>query len=183
MANNLKTEFIWGKDLTSKDFNLINAKRTEIFGKTPWNYESNNFFLERLFSVLKLNEDILAFAMLIPVELHIDENKYSIWGISTVASVEPGKGFGKMLMNAVKNFANKDNKIIVGSCVAKNTEFYRKCGYEIWEEGQKYFVYATDQGQEQLDEEGVIYFYLDQQDIIKNARNSNKMIYHYFPHW
>lgn len=184
MDSSIKTSFIWGKDLTTEDFNTLNSKRAEIFGKQPWDYVNNNFFLERLFAILKRDNQIVSFAMLIPVELHIDKNKYSIWGVSTVASLEQGKGYGKILMNSIKDFSTKDNKIIVGSCDAKNTEFYRKSGCEIWEDGRKNFVYITEDGEHQLDIEGIVYFYIDDYaNTIKNARSNNKMIYHHFPHW
>lgn len=179
------TEFKWGKELTSAEFEVINSQRSSVFNKISWDYSQNNFFLERLFCIIKDNNTILAFGMLIPIEILIENHKYKIWGISTILSIEKGKGYGKYLMQQVKEYAANENKAVVGSCSKRNTDFYRKCKCTIWENGIQNFIYINQDGEEikENDDDVIMFFYDDKNNILKNAMDNNKLIYHYFPHW
>jgi len=181
---NMKIEIIPGKEVTQLDLDLINKYRKIRLDRTSvWNHETNNGFEERTFFLVKDNNQLMSFGTLKPIKLYVDKNEFEILGIQAVVSIVQGKGYGKILLEAIINFVNKSGKTMIGFCNTKNSEFYRKCGCKIFEDGYKYFIYVDNKGERLLGDPGDI-FYINGKDNFMDKVAKNKIeVSHYVPQW
>lgn len=179
----LETTVKPGTELTSEELEVINFWRKKEFDKEAWSHDGINYFHKNLFFIIRNTEQIVSFGMLIPIDIFIDKQKYSIDGIATIFSVVRGKGYGKFLMQEMKKYIQGSDKIAIGFCNSKNTEFYKKCGYSIWENGIDNFIYIDEEGKEIKDDGGDTLYLDNSEHVLENAIKSNKLIYHFFPHW
>lgn len=179
----MKAEIVYGKDLKQKDLDLINIYRKIRLDRTStWDHQINNYFHDRLFFLVKDNNNLVSFGTLRPIKIYLGEQELDIMGIQAVISIFQGKGYGKMLMQEMIKYANNKNLILVGFCEHKNAGFYIKSGLEVFENKNINFIYVMDDGVEYTEEGDVIYYSASGSEI-KEALDYNKKIKHFVPHW
>lgn len=180
---NIAKEIISGKDLKQADLDLINEYRKIRLGRSrDWDHQVNNYFHDRLIFLVRDNDQLVSFGTLRPIKVYVDEKEMDIMGIQAVISVVQGKGYGKILMQSMIDYANKNNAILVGFCEHKNAGFYIKSGLEVFGGKNNNFIFVKENGEEYTEEGDVIY-YSKTDNIIKDALLQNKMVKHYIPHW
>lgn len=84
------------------------------------------------FFLLEEGGDLLAmgqFELIEPVKF--DGEHYSIIGIGGIVSNERRKGYGRMIMNAIKEFLMANDQIGIGFCAMENKAFYERCGFTV----------------------------------------------------
>ena len=133
-----------GKDLSKNDIETINKARLEKFGSTAIiNPQSDNEDWTKIYFLAKNENRLVAFGRLHDVKVIFKNEIYDIFGIATVASIEKGKGYGKMLMTAMQNYIQKKGKTGLGFCNKAITPFYEKCNLGVIVKGQKRFYHPT----------------------------------------
>lgn len=183
MKTDIKTEIISGKDLKQEDLDLINKYRKIRLDRTStWDHQNNNYFHDRLFFLVKDNNELVSFGTLRPIKVYVDKNEVDIMGIQAVISIIQSKGYGRILMQSMIKYADNNKLILVGFCEHKNAEFYIKSGLEVFENKNLNFIYVMDDGEEYTEEGDVIYYSADGSEI-KEALDHNKKIKHFVPHW
>lgn len=180
---NLNTEIKPGTDLTSEELEVINFWRKKEFDKEPWSHDGINYFHKNLFFIITDSTQIVSFGMLIPIDIYIDKIKYEISGIATIFTTIRGKGYGKYLMDRIKEYLDSKDQIGIGFCESKNTEFYKKCEYGIWLNGIDSFIYIDENNNEVKDSGGDTLYLDNKAHVLEKTIRDNKLIYHYFPHW
>lgn len=181
----IHTEIISGKELLQKDLDIINKYRKIRLNRSSiWDHTNNSGFEERTFFLVKNSFDkLLSFGTLREIKIFINKKQYSIWGIQAVISIEQGKGYGKILLTSIQKFVKDSGITMVGFCEKYNTDFYRKCGCEIFLDGCKYFIYINKKGERYSDEPGDV-FYINGKDLFMDSVVKNKSeVIHYIPHW
>ncbi|HJX50811.1 MAG TPA: GNAT family N-acetyltransferase, partial [Candidatus Nanoarchaeia archaeon] len=87
------------KNLTDKEISLMNNARIKEYGKQEKldfkKVDSNGEFI-----FVKDNGKIIAFGMMKPVKVELDNKKYVIYGIGRGLALEKGKGYGRALNEA-----------------------------------------------------------------------------------
>jgi len=141
-----------------------------------------SFYYDIVF-LLKNGKDLLAFGRLRSISLYKEKERYDIWGIATIVSVERRKGYGKELMKAIKNFIEKNKKTSIGFCGEKNSGFYEKCGFNILKNGQKHFVYVDESDKSHYEQGDVIYKKGSDNLIDLLLKDNNLVLRHYIPPW
>lgn len=181
----LKKEIVPGKDLSQKDLDTINLYRKIRLGRTSiWDHENNNGFEERTFFLVKdVKGELLSFATLKSIKIYIQQKEYEIWGIQAVISVVQGKGYGKELIKFINEFVIKSGITMVGFCEKNNTEFYKKCGCDIFPDGCKYFVYVNNNGERYTDDPGDVFYTNGAEEFMDKVVDNKLEVIHYVPHW
>jgi predicted N-acetyltransferase YhbS len=116
----------------------------------------------KLFFLLKEEEQILAMGALRKIHAVFDNTNYSLYGFLHIVSNHKGKGYGRQLVVAMKNYLIENNCSGIGFCMLKNKGFYEKCGFN--------FVTTTEhfvcqKGSERItNQDGQIIFYHDGSD-------------------
>lgn len=116
-----------GHDLSPSEIDSIFATKAAQWG----NSVMDDLQKEELFFILKDESGhILSHAQLEEISgVLFDNVPYGIYGIGAVISAIRGKGYGRLLMNGVRNFLCEQGKTGIGFTGVP--EFYKKCGYDI----------------------------------------------------
>lgn len=130
----MNTRFIKHKDITENKLNNIIELKDKVW---PYGYTKQLDWIEKNvvendIHVLCYEENILvSYLLLVPIEIEGKFKKRSGFGVSTVCSLEKGKGFGKAIMYLVNSKLIEENKFGLLFCHLKNLEFYQKCNWQI----------------------------------------------------
>lgn len=128
-----------GTELTNGEIDEINAAKAREFKVPPMPEEQK---LKTVFFLLKKEEKILAFGELVPIEpIKFDGEIFFVLGIGGIVTNEKRKGYGREIINAIKDYLKACDKTGVGSCALHNKGFYEKCGLGIDPFALKRFVY------------------------------------------
>ena len=182
-SNQITVGTISGKVLAQEDLDLINQYRKIRLDRTSeWDHKTNNGFEERTFFLVKDNNKLVSFGTLRPIKIYIDNKEYEILGLQAVISIVQGKGYGKILMHSIKDYANSLGKTVIGFCERKNAEFYRKSGFNVWENGNQNFIYTTDNGKE-LTNKGDVVYHSGNENFMESVVGNKLFVKHFIPHW
>lgn len=147
MNTTVETLIHLGKDLTQEELHVINAHRKLEFNSASDiapNPDNENW--EKIFVLIKLENDLVAFGRLHDIEVKFKSKIYDVFGIATIVAVRKGHGYGTMVMKAIEQYVIKSGKTAIGFCTPNVSDFYRKCGYGIIKDGMQRFVFI-DNGQ------------------------------------
>jgi GNAT superfamily N-acetyltransferase len=133
-------------------------------------------FLKDIFFIVRVNGKILSVGRLRPVRITFLKKNYDIQGIADVVSVVRGKGYGKILMEDMRDYLVRNGKTGIGFCERRNSVFYRKCGFKIARDLVRMFVYKNSEGQIIKNKEDDDVIYLDGKDrfmerVIRSKEN------------
>jgi hypothetical protein len=96
--------------------------------------------LRYLFCTKKLIEWLTGFWLLV--------NKvYNLFGISDVVSKQKGLGFGKLILQKMKEYSESTNKTLIGICERENSDFYMKSGFKVIPNHAELFLIPDMNGQ------------------------------------
>lgn len=150
-----------GSDLTEKELRQINAAIFREFKVPPLSKEA---LQDRLFFLLKTSDEILAMGVLWEVTPVIYNNEtFSILGVLNVVANSKGKGYGKQVVVAMREYAMEKDKTTFGFTMPKNTGFYEKCGFNIETTSIQRFVYRKEK-KRVTNQDNQYIFYCDSSD-------------------
>ena|ERR1700722_955752 len=147
-----------GSVLSQKEIEQINiALQREFTVSLPLKEQLKN----RLFFLLKNEEDIIAFGGLLKVTpVYFNGEEFSLLGFVNVVSNKKGKGYGKLVVIAMRNYLYEHEITGIGFTMPKNQGFYEKCGFTFTTNSTKRFIAKNGQS----NEDGQIIFYFDSKD-------------------
>ncbi len=99
---------------------------------------------DRLYFLLEETETakILASGYLKPIySVLFAQETFSFLNIGGIIANEKGKGYGKQIMVAIKEYLISVDKIGLGFCAPRNQGFYEKCGFKVDTQSTKRFIY------------------------------------------
>lgn len=131
-----------GGELSGQEIDQINQARAREFKASPLNEKQPE---AALFFLLLGHQKILAMGELIPVKpIKFNKEVFSVLGIGGILANEKGKGYGRKIMSAIKNYLISQDKTGVGFCGLNNKGFYEKCGFKVDTTSIKKFVFQED---------------------------------------
>ncbi|MBI2593724.1 GNAT family N-acetyltransferase [Candidatus Daviesbacteria bacterium] len=141
--------------------------------------------LDRHFFLLEQRKEVLAMGQLLPVEpIKFNSEEFFVLGIGGIIAKQKGKGYGKAIMAAIKDWLVNRNKTGIGFCKLKNKGFYEKCGFLTNIDLLNRFVYL---GTEKFyaDSENECIFYMDGNDqfMEKVLNNPDQVVLPIPPVW
>lgn len=77
------------------------------------------------------NEEILATAVVKPFDIRFDGTTYPVQGILNVVSAVKRQGYGRMVMEAVKEWLIAEQTTGLGFAKRSVSGFYSQCGYKV----------------------------------------------------
>jgi len=108
-------------------------------------------------------ENILTSGYLKPIHPVIFAHTiFSFLNIGGIIANEKGKGYGKQVMIAIRDYLIFSDKIGLGFCSPRNQGFYEKCGFKVDTISTQRFIYKNE-GEERT-AEGQYIIYQDSSD-------------------
>ncbi len=132
MKTNTNVEIKKGDRLSKTELDLIVKTNIKTFNSCK-EYEKELKILkdeemESSFFFVKKGKQDVSFGLLRPIKIKYLRKNYNIFGISNMISIKKGKGYGKILVQAMKDFLSKKDKTAIGFCHEGNVGFYKKSG-------------------------------------------------------
>ena len=150
-----------GTKLSPHEISQINQAKTKEFKAPP--LQARALKTAKFFLLLD-GDKILAIGELIPVEpVNFSGEIFSILGVGGILASEKGKGYGKKIMAAIKDYLVSKNKTGIGFCVLRNKDFYKKCGFKVDTNSIKRFVFQKGNKKITNSEDNCV-LYLDSSD-------------------
>jgi hypothetical protein len=119
-------EIIKDKDLPKKYMDVMNKGRVGEWGEKNRKNFKKDYWPGAKFFFVKEGKEIVAFGALRDVTINYLGKKYKILGICNIISVVKGKGYGKMLIQAMIKYLKAKGKTGLG--FTDQTRFYEKAG-------------------------------------------------------
>jgi predicted GNAT family acetyltransferase len=184
----MNTKFIIKKlpELTDNELGVMNQHREKEFGVKPLQRDSVDDPQKWTQILLKDEEDhILAIASLWELSVTFMDKTYTILGVVSVLSVIKGQGYGAMVQQEVLKIVKDAKKTAIGFCSFENSDFYRKCGYNIYHFGNHRFIFRKTDAELKFDSElcDVLYFEGDDQLMTSIKENPEELVFHSVSHW
>lgn len=133
MKGQIKFEIKKGNKLTKKEIETIAKTNIDNFItctdlKKEIDSLKNSESKGSIFFFVKYKNKIVSLGQLIPLKIRYLGKGYNLFEISNMISIKRGKGYGKILVQAMKDFLIKKQKTGLGFCHKGNVEFYKKSG-------------------------------------------------------
>ncbi len=106
-----------------------------------WDYTVNenlvwmntNILPNDLHVIMTIGAENVAYMNLVKVQVTINNNPKSFFGIGNVCAKEKGKGFGKILLLEVNKYLKSNNVSGILFCKDDLVDFYKKCNWNVVE--------------------------------------------------
>ena len=186
----MKTEIIKGKDISQKQIDFINKSRIKQYGKDI-NLFSKKQQKDAVFFFVEDDNKIGSLGLLMDIKMNYLGKNYSIRGIGGILSIEKGKGYGKILINAMVDYLEKTGKTGLGFCSEENSKFYEKAGLKTSKNLNLRFEMKNPKtGETEKDPDGGCtgIYYNGKDNLISKVLKTKSIGYYWFPglnepHW
>lgn len=180
--NKLEIEEKIGKNLSQEVIKLMVKNRIREYGENTKDFENNE--QDSIFFFLKKDQEIQAFGMLKPVTLYSSSKEYKIMGIGNIMALEKGKGYGKLLMDHIRNYLDEHDFVGIGNSYKTNFDFYNKCGFRFIPRVVDRFVYVdTNNNAHREDHTDYCLFIYDKNNALNAVVNGTGEITIRVPLW
>lgn len=141
--NTAYVEIVLGKQLSKEDLETINYNRKlEFHSDTDIKPALDNDDWEKPYILVRNEQRILvAFGRLHVIKVKFMNEEYEILGIATVLSIEKKKGYGRLVIEKMKEHIKEKRFTAIGFCDPDDTPFYVKCGLGVVEKGTDRFIF------------------------------------------
>jgi len=120
--------------------------------------------------------------MLKPLTITHHDQHYPILGVGNIIAVEKRQGYGKLLMQAIKDYLVSKHLTGMGFCDGSVCPFYVQCGFQITEGLSSRFRYQDGRTEKQNGAYGVLHF--DGGDgVARHLLADDALIYIDVPFW
>jgi len=164
IKGDLSVERIKSKDLNRKDKKDLEELRVKEFGKAEEKDFKKDYEPNTLWIMIKKKGKIVSFGGIRPIKVKYKGKSYNIGGICSTISVIKKKGYGKIMVNVMKDFSEKSGKTIIG--FTGQTKFFAKCGMGTKKDFIRRFVWVKKNGERVLDPDGDGVYYEGKDKLI-----------------
>lgn len=174
-------EIIKNKNLTKKQKDIINRARIKEFSRDAKKDFFKDYEPETLWFFVKKKKKIVSFGGIRPVKVKYFGKTYKIGGICSTVSLEKGKGYGKMMVAFMVDYAIRTGKTLLG--FTGQTEFFKKAGLGTKKDFIKRFVWVKPNGEKVYDNDGDGVYYEGKDKFISKVLKTKYPVFIYVEHW
>ena len=178
----IQVEVKKNKNLTKSEKDFINKNRVKEFGKEGFRDFKRDYEPDTEWVFVKADSRTVSFCGLRPVRIEYLGKTYNIGGICSTIAVVKGKGYGRMMVNALVDYLKKKGKTGLG--FTGETEFFKKVGLGTKKNFIRRFVYRNPKtGEEVIDNEGDGIYYDGKDNFINKVLLTKSIVYISILHW
>jgi GNAT superfamily N-acetyltransferase len=173
----MKTEIRTIESLSEPEMKLMNVWMKKEFGKKYVRDFKKYYPSESKCFFIKEKGKIISFGIINPVTADYFGKKYNFFGMGDLLTIRRGKGYGRIIMEAIIKYLKNTGKTGLGFCAKKNTPFYKKVGLEVKEDFMKRFRYRDPKtGKVSPTENGDGVFYAAD-EFIQEILKTDELVY------
>jgi GNAT superfamily N-acetyltransferase len=162
---------------------LMNRARIKAWGKKQKKDYTKDYEPETLFFFVKEGKKVVSVGGLRPITIDYLGKRYNIKGICHIIAIEKGKGYGRVLIEAIIRYLKKTNKTGLGFCGPKVTGFYEKCGLRTKKDLVERFIYINPITKKQIRDDGDGLYFEGKDKFISRVLKTKDIVYINVKHW
>ena len=178
---NLFVERVKNKDLSQVQKLTINNARMKEWGKECQKIFNKDYEPNTLWYFVKKKNRIVSLGGLRPLKIKFGNKTYKIKGICSTISLDKGKGYGKILIHSMIDYARRSGKTLLG--FTTQTKFFSKTGLGTKKDFIRRFIYINSQGEMIHDSEGDGIFLEGKDKFISTVIKTKRPVYIEVEHW
>jgi hypothetical protein len=177
----VSVERIKSKDLNKKDKKALEELRVKEFGEKNRKDFKKDYEPDTLWVMIKKKGKIFSFGGIRPIRVKYKGKFYYIGGICSTISVIKKKGYGKIMVNVMKDYSEKTGKTILG--FTGKTKFFAKCGFGTKKGFIKRFIWVKPNGEKVHDLDGDGVYYEGKDKLISKMLKNKSPAYIFVEFW
>jgi hypothetical protein len=178
----MKIETKKNKNLSRTEKEVINNVRIREGGEGERKDFERDYEPDTEWFFVKDDGKIVSLGCLRPIKISYHGEKYDIFGICSIFSVEKGKGYGRILIKSMIDYMKKKRKSGLG--FTGKTEFFRKVGLGTEKDFIRRFVYKNPKtGAEVIDNDGDGIYLEGKDKFISKVLSNKSIVYINILHW
>ena len=139
---------VLGKDLTTRQLRDINlTRKAEFNSRSEIDPRPDNDDCDKPYFLVCHYGDLVAFGRLHSVRVESEGIPETILGIASIAAIQKEQGYGRILMQGMRDYIEASGQTAIGFCDPALSGFYEACGYSVLRNGVQRFTYLDDLGQ------------------------------------
>ncbi len=170
----MRTRKVLNKNLTDEQKYIINNARIKEWGIEEKKDLSKDFEPDTIWFFVEDNKKIVALCGLRLIKIKYCNKDYVVRGICSVIALEKGKGYGKLLTQAMIDYSKKSGETILGFTL--KTEIFRRCGLKVEKDFIKRFVWVKKNGERVLDNEGDGIYFEGKDEFVSKVLEGEDMV-------
>jgi predicted GNAT family N-acyltransferase len=178
---NLKVEIVKSKDLNKKDKHTLEELRVKEFGEENRKDFKKDYEPDTLWVMIKKKDKIVSFGGIRPIKLKYQGKFYHIGGMCSTISVIKKKGYGKIMVNVMKDYSEETGKTILG--FTNQTKFFEKAGLGTKKKFIKRFIWIKSNGEKIYDNDGDGIYYEGKDKLISKMLKNKFPAYIFVEFW
>jgi hypothetical protein len=168
-------EIVKNKNLSNYQKGVINKARISNWGKGAKKNFKKDYEQNSLWIFVKSGKKIVSLGGIRPIKVKLNKKTYSIGRICSTISTEKKKGYGKILISSMVDYAKKTDKTILGFTADRNAQIFRKSGLKAIKGIIEKFVWIKKDGTKEYDDDGIGIFLEGKDKFISKLRKSKDM--------
>ncbi len=181
MRQDIYVKIVKNKNLTKEQRDIINNGRVSNWGESAKKDFSKDYEPETLWFFIKKKNKIVSFGGIRPLKAKYLGKIYNIGGICSTISLEKGKGYGKILVAFMIDYAIKKDKTLLG--FTGQTEFFKKANLGTKKNFIRRFVWVKPNGEEIYDNDGDGIYYEGKDKFISKVLKTKSPVFINVEHW
>ncbi|MBU1136411.1 MAG: GNAT family N-acetyltransferase [Nanoarchaeota archaeon] len=181
IKGDLKVDRIKSKDLNRKDKKALEELRVKEFGEENRKDFKKDYESDTLWVVIKKKGKIVSFGGIRPIKVKYKGRIYHIGGICSTISVIKKKGYGKIMVNVMKDYSQETGKTILG--FTGQTKFFSKCGFGTKKNFVRRFVWVKPNGEKVYDDDGDGIYYEGRDKLISKILKTKSPAHIFVEYW
>ncbi|MFH1802038.1 MAG: hypothetical protein ABH864_01145 [archaeon] len=181
LKGDLKVERIKSKDLNKKDKRTLEELRVKEFGEKNRKDFKKDYEPDTLWVMIKKKGKVVSFGGIRPIKVKYKDRIYHIGGVCSTISVIKKKGYGKIMVNVMKDFSEKTGKTILG--FTGKTKFFAKVGLGTKKNFIRRFVWLKPNGEKVYDPDGDGIYYEGKDKLISKMLKTKSPAHIFVEFW
>ncbi len=134
------------EELCERELLIINEARKKEFNSKKPTVPQNEFGSgNKYFLVKDDGGDVLAFGILRPTKIEFKKEDYLVMEFVSLVAIIKRKGYGSMVLDAMKKYSKEQGKDLIGFCVDELVLFYLKNGFKTVTDNVERFAFKRDE--------------------------------------
>ena len=168
-------------DLRKELEKALEELRVKEFGEKNRKDFKKDYEPDTLWVMIKNKGKIVSFGGIRPIKIKYKGKFYLIGGVCSTISVIKKKGYGKIMVNVMKDYSEETGKTILG--FTGKTEFFAKCGFGTRKDFIRRFIWIKPNGEKVHDPDGDGVYYEGKDKLISKVLKTKEPVYIYVEHW
>lgn len=179
----MKVKIVLNKNLSLSEKRAINKARVSHWGEKNRKDFTKDYEPNTRWVFVKKDGKIVSLGGIRPIRVRYLGKNYNIGGICSTISIEKKKGYGRMMIKAMRDYSKKTGKSLLGFTGKQNLKIFKRTGLKTKVDFIKRFVWIKSSGEREYDDDGHGIYYDGKDHLLSRMLKGKKMAEIFVEFW